>query len=961
MKKIMIGILFLIPIIILLLVAAITNIVSTAAIIPVESITFSIKSGEDSIVFDLNNLGTNNVNIYDYIDVEVLPEKATDATISWSIADVRYLDEDYEEQYNYYINNKTTAEEVKPAVMLVDNKGNEVDSNTSGILQINAYCSFVVRGSCDTVSNSVYCVVVGYDVESVKLVNNANNTSATLVQGNSLKLYANMTPVDSIVDRINWKSSNQSIAKVDANGIVTAVAAGTCYISCEASKYSNDEYVQSANFEVIVEKAGSVYGNKFYTHTNSLSLEKYGMQGATVVSGGSITDDELSISGSSAILSTAKGNVEIVKISNENALEFENAALLDSDSDEVIEVNGRPLTLSVKYKSKEKSGNPSVTWSTSNANIATVNNGVVTGISNGLVTITAANGLDTINIQLNVQQKVTSMSLFTSNTYYQKVKGGLAREVVFASERYIDFSVSKDKTANYTYIYVKGSESLSGEQLKEFNNGYNFEIISGGEYAAFDSDETNKLVFKSTLEGKEKQEIVIKVSAKYPKYVTKIKYTQEEVTVKAIYGVEVNEFHEFADAAKYQKTYAYKEGNVIVTKGDIHICYDENKEVNVSSINRYAICMMNDCVYPEDLKDPIYEGFEVVDGKIDSGNLNPVLYGSLYGNNHIFAGNDNVLTTQDSEILGAAWSDIVISNVSVLAKQLKGGDEVVSGDETRELKGKAINFYDRTDRNKIRLKNIVAEYSIFGNAYQAGDIRNVDITVRGCITRNTSNIGYYIPSWVEKFDGVLYPYYARITYHNNVSVNVLGSTFSFKQAAATKDEYNGKNLYVENDDVANEKYYLENYVDKGCVPTFTQTGFLDIYNWQSVEDVTLIDIGNDSLNDIMKVATNALLSSSIIKDRRCYYGGETYFNLGFIVAGLSTDTLISEKIYVKVTCEDSRIDSFNLTEFASVKDDFAAQAASKFNIDIYGYKNTSSLTPGSKFKINDAFIDKIHQ
>ena len=58
-----------------------------------------------------------------------------------------------------------------------------------------------------------------------------NQTSISLVPGAGEGLKATVTPADATNKKVTWKSSNEAIATVDANGIVRGVAAGTATIT----------------------------------------------------------------------------------------------------------------------------------------------------------------------------------------------------------------------------------------------------------------------------------------------------------------------------------------------------------------------------------------------------------------------------------------------------------------------------------------------------------------------------------------------------------------------------------------------------------------------------------------------------------------------------------------------------------------------------------------------------------
>ena len=77
-----------------------------------------------------------------------------------------------------------------------------------------------------------------------------SQSSATLTEGGTLTLTATVTPDDATDNSITWSSSNTSVATVDANGKVTAKAAGTATITATA----NDGSGVKASCVVTVEK-----------------------------------------------------------------------------------------------------------------------------------------------------------------------------------------------------------------------------------------------------------------------------------------------------------------------------------------------------------------------------------------------------------------------------------------------------------------------------------------------------------------------------------------------------------------------------------------------------------------------------------------------------------------------------------------------------------------------------------
>ena len=97
----------------------------------------------------ISTLELNNgvFDIMDYINLNVLPEKATDKTVDWTIEELKIYDPEYKQAYEYYINHKDETSEVKPAAIMIDENGLEVPHNSTGKVEIRTYCSFKLKAS----------------------------------------------------------------------------------------------------------------------------------------------------------------------------------------------------------------------------------------------------------------------------------------------------------------------------------------------------------------------------------------------------------------------------------------------------------------------------------------------------------------------------------------------------------------------------------------------------------------------------------------------------------------------------------------------------------------------------------------------------------------------------------------------------------------------------------------------
>ena len=77
-----------------------------------------------------------------------------------------------------------------------------------------------------------------------------NETNAELIVGDNLQLQATIAPDNATDKSVTWSSTNEAVAVVDENGLVTAVGSGTCQVKATA----NDGSGKTASCLVTVEK-----------------------------------------------------------------------------------------------------------------------------------------------------------------------------------------------------------------------------------------------------------------------------------------------------------------------------------------------------------------------------------------------------------------------------------------------------------------------------------------------------------------------------------------------------------------------------------------------------------------------------------------------------------------------------------------------------------------------------------
>ena len=142
MKKVMIGILVIIPVIIVLVVALVSVFVSMSAHIAVDDITLDKNYLE--LEYDSEK---SAYKISDLLTATVTPDRASNKSFRWSIEDLVCIDDEYKAEWDAgtvpapaFVHDE---EEVSDEELLGDVE--DATCVQDGYLHINTYCSFLVK------------------------------------------------------------------------------------------------------------------------------------------------------------------------------------------------------------------------------------------------------------------------------------------------------------------------------------------------------------------------------------------------------------------------------------------------------------------------------------------------------------------------------------------------------------------------------------------------------------------------------------------------------------------------------------------------------------------------------------------------------------------------------------------------------------------------------------------------
>ncbi len=320
-------------------------------------------------------------------------------------------------------------------------------------------------------------------VTSVKL----NKTAANLYLNKSLTLKATVSPSDATNTAVSWSSSNTAVAKVSSKGVVTPVKPGTAVITVKTSDGSFTAKctvtVKRAVTKIALDKStATLYSDK------TLALK-------ATISPSNATDKTVTwktsnkkvatVTSAGVVKPVGKGTATITAVS-ENGLTatckvtvYMKVTGVSLNKTAATVYAGEKLTLKATV-SPADANKPTVTWSTSDKSVATVNSkGVVTGVKAGTAVITAktAEGSFTAKCTVTVNQHVTSISLDKNNL-----------TVVRGAEHKLNVTVKPDNATDKSFTF-----SSSDEKIVTVDENGNFKALAcGTAVITAKSNENNK-------------------------------------------------------------------------------------------------------------------------------------------------------------------------------------------------------------------------------------------------------------------------------------------------------------------------------------------------------------------------------------------------------------------------------------------------------------------------------------
>lgn len=881
MKKVLIGVLILIPIIIVASVLLTTNIISKNSYLPVDR----VELNENNIEFSLDN-----GNTIDTLKATVYPRLAKNHNLTWSI----------EEQHSdipfVYAKDDPCQDcaDLSDKVLKEHIDTNHIDIATidnNGVVTVYGYGSFIVKVTTEEGNKFATCSVkvVGDKVTKIELMPYGSSSKLSekdvisMDTGERLLLNPIFTPGGARDKTVTWKSADERIVEVDKNGILSAKGAGETTISVS----SNDTGIGTS---VKVKVNNGVFKGESYCYTadTTVNVKNYmnvsdftsvKVAGGTLSSDGTLNFDENATVATVTVNGKTFSAIKVDALSDDDIV-FKNYDILlqklynkNGDEVEYIVKRGLPIYLEVVYRNPEKAGVPEVDFSSNDiapgspivnikqydqtgkeSNVGNV--AMIEPSKEGDVKIVAKDRTTKktcTTVELKVVTPVVAINLALNAT---DAKRGIAAETVFGNKIFnADCTETSPYSFNIDFNYPKDVDYE------------NFEFSTSDESIAKFSDEKgsyNKLVLNDKMPDEKKglkNKVIITIKAKYPMY--------DNLPVVATYVLNVIDGYTVSNETQLKKALHEKKESVAIyvkdstAGGKLEIRADNNTDAS-------RITMQ--------------EGT------------------SMYGNGFIVCFNEQDMIDRKNDYFNELLN-IKTSNVHVENAILRMGyndPEAKNGLQQWEKSRRCVRIlheidnYDDETKNNEMINNISFKYCIFENAKTVMEIAGADVNVEGCIFRNSSANSLFIPMAGNTSTYGRLP--ANVTLKNTVfthsALMPICVQTDFDRDKNRKDESGKVVGYPEGSTWEDMKKtgYKDHFINV--------EGFLDIYNWINIDEFATTGNGlipptglSDALDALIsqegsKIIANVLLNDQY-NDVRHTINNQEYVHLGIVVLGLT--------------------------------------------------------------------------
>ena len=238
-----------------------------------------------------------------------------------------------------------------------------------------------------------------------------NKTSTTLTVGSSETLTATVIPDNATDKSVTWATSNASVATV-ADGMVTAVAPGSATITVTANDGSG---VTATCTVTVTQPTTGVTLNKVNTtlavgSSETLTATVYPLDATDKSVMWKTSNAAVATVANGTVTAVAPGTATITVTSSNGSTATCEVTVIQPTTGVTLNKTSTTLTAGSTERltatvAPDNATDKSVTWTTSNANVATVTDGVVYAVNAGTatITVTTTDGAKTATCEVTVR------------------------------------------------------------------------------------------------------------------------------------------------------------------------------------------------------------------------------------------------------------------------------------------------------------------------------------------------------------------------------------------------------------------------------------------------------------------------------------------------------------------------------------------------------------------------------
>ena len=256
----------------------------------------------------------------------------------------------------------------------------------------------------------------------VPLTSISIKTETSIQFGQTEKLEVTYNPVDTTADKtIAWESADEAIAKVSTDGTIEGVGVGETTITATASngqKVTCKVTVLPVELNSISITEQNIILNKGENETLTVTYNPENTTEDKTVTWESSNEDAVTVSEDGVITAVGAGNATITaKVGDKTAttqvevkVPLENISLNETEK----ELNkGDNLQLTVTYNPEDTTADKTVTWTSTDDTVATVDeNGKVTALKAGTTYIKAKVEDKEVSCKIDVVVQLTGINLY---------------------------------------------------------------------------------------------------------------------------------------------------------------------------------------------------------------------------------------------------------------------------------------------------------------------------------------------------------------------------------------------------------------------------------------------------------------------------------------------------------------------------------------------------------------------